>query len=213
MKELVQNILVYVVIVSVLRGLITNPKYAQYFQFFSGLIMILLMLSPLLSLFQYENTWYDILEENVLKMDLDEIQGEMKIADNSFQDMLQKEYTDTIAEQVTTMAQEKGMTLEDVKVTLKEEDDEWEIAEITGKTNGETYENKNTNKNDLKTDDKKKSNTEEEERISVETIQIGEDSFLQDTDNKEDNSKTAKSLRKQISNYFVIGEDKVHLWK
>lgn len=195
MKEVIQSILVYVVIVSVLRGLITNPKYSQYFQFFSGIVMILLMLSPLLSLLQYENTWYDILEENVLKMDLDEIKGEMKIADNSFQDMVQEEYVDTVAKQVTAMAQEKGIELEDVTVTLNQDSEEWQIAEITAKTNADT-------------------NTEDaDNRISIETIQIGEEKLEKDIANTEDNSKTANSLRQQISNYFVIGEDKVHLWK
>lgn len=195
MKEVIQSILVYVVIVSVLRGLITNPKYSQYFQFFSGIVMILLMLSPLLSLLQYENTWYDILEENVLKMNLDEIKGEMKIADNSFQDMVQEEYVDTVAKQVTAMAQEKGIELEDVTVTLNQDSEEWQIAEITAKTNADT-------------------NTEDaDNRISIETIQIGEEKLEKDIVNTEDNSKTANLLRQQISNYFVIGEDKVHLWK
>lgn len=193
-KELIQNILVYVVIVSVLRGLITNPKYSQYFQFFSGIIMILIMLSPLLSFFNAENAWYDLLEENIFKMDLAEIEGEIKIADESFQDVVKQEYADTVENQVTRMADENGIELENVSVVLKEKKDELAIAEITAKT----------------TDVKVKTG---KDLISIETIQIGQEMQGEEVHGQEDNSREARTLRKQICNQFVLGEDKVHLWK
>lgn len=188
MKELVQNILVYVVIVSVLRGLITNPKYSQYFQFFSGIIMILLMLSPILSVLDYENQWYEILEEKILQMDLAEIKEEMQVANDRFADMVEEEYQETAAEQIKKLAEQKGVSVKDAKVILKREEEEWEIEEITVTTGNLP---------------------ESGQELSVETIQIGEDKQIEE----EDTSKAAKSLRKQICSYFVIGEDKVHIWK
>ncbi len=130
MKQLVQNILVYVVIVTVLRGLISNPKYSQYFQFFSGVIMILLMMSPILTVFQYENEWYSILEEKVLKMDLDHIKEEMNIADGRFEEMVREEYKETVKKQVMMMAEENGLNAEEVLVDIKQGDEEWQIQEI-----------------------------------------------------------------------------------
>ena len=67
MKEFVQNILIYTIIITVLRGLITGPKYRQYFQFFSGVILILLFLGPVLSLFRSDRDWYRVLEEKLLR--------------------------------------------------------------------------------------------------------------------------------------------------
>lgn len=194
MKELIQNILVYVVIVSVLRGLITNPKYSQYFQFFSGIIMILIMLNPLLSFFYAETAWYDLLEGNILKMDLAEIEGEIKIADESFQDVVKQEYADTVKNQVTRMADENGIELENVDVVLEENEGGLTIAEITGKT---------TNIEEKKSED----------LISIETMQIGEEVQSQKVYGQENNSKGVRTLRRQICNQFVLGEDKVHLWK
>ena len=49
MHEFIQNILIYVVIITVLRGIITNDIYKQYFKFVSGLVMILLMMLPVLN--------------------------------------------------------------------------------------------------------------------------------------------------------------------
>ena len=189
MKEIVQNILVSVIIVTVLRGLITNPKYGQYFQFFSGIIMILLMLSPILSVFHFENEWYSVLEEKVLQMDLGHIKEEMNIADGRFEEMVREEFKETVKKQVMVMAEENGVEAQEVSVEIREGDEEWQIAEIEVMAEAVPEYKKET--------------------FSVETVQIeGGDDMRQ-----ENSSGSAKALRRQICNYFVIGEDKVHIWK
>lgn len=191
MKQLVQNVLVYVVIVTVLRGLISNPRYSQYFQFFSGIIMILLMLSPILSVFNFENEWYSFLEEKVLQMDLEHIKEEMNIADGKFEEMVKEEYKETIKKQVVVMAEEKGVQAEEVSVEILQGETEWQIAEIAvmagtiPKDGGE------------------------KEKLSVEAVQI-EQKGKGDINNI---SKDELALKKQICSYFAIGEDKVHIWK
>lgn len=188
MKELIKNILVYVVIVSVLKSLVTNQKYRQYFQFLSGLIMILLMLTPIISLLDGENTWYNVLEEQFLQMDLTEVEDQMKIADGKFAKAVEQEYQETVAAQVKTLAQQKGMAVEDAKVVLKKEKDAWMIQEISLTANKDTG---------------------AEREISVETVQMEKENEVK----KEDTSGKARALRKQLCDYFVLGEDKVHIWK
>lgn len=191
MKELVQNILVYVVIVSALKGLITNPKYSQYFQFFSGIILILLLLSPILNLLEYESRWYDILEEKVLQMDLDEIKEEMKIADEKFAGMVEEEYKQALLGQVEDMAEGHGVGIKEANVELAWSGGEWEIEEVSVMTKEGPQAG------------------QQDERISIEAVIIGENNKIR----QEDTSKNAKALRKDICSSFIVGKDKVHIWK
>lgn len=46
MQEWIRQIIIYVILVTVLRGLIMKPQYEQYFRFFSGIVLILLVVSP-----------------------------------------------------------------------------------------------------------------------------------------------------------------------
>lgn len=190
MKELVQNILVYVVIVTVLRGLISNPRYSQYFQFFSGVIMILLMLSPVLSVFDFENEWYSLLEEKLLQMDLDHIKEEMSIADGRFEEMVKEEYKETVEKQVMIMAEENGVQAEDVSVEIFQGEEEWQIAEIAVAAGEISKEGSGQGE------------------LSVEAVQIEEK-----RKDIKSISKDEKALKRQICSYFAIGEDKVHIWK
>ena len=120
-------------------------------------------------------------------MDLAEIEEEMHIADERFADMLEKEYQETATEQIRAMAEQNGVFVEDAGVTLKRDGEEWAIEEITVT----------------------RKQTQEDGKLSVEAVQMeGERQTA-----KEDTSKKAESLRKQICSYFVIGEDRVHIWK
>lgn len=78
LQKVIQSVLVYILIVTVLRGIVKNPRYGQYFQFFSGVILILILISPVLSLFRSEDGWYRYLEENMLQLDRNRIDSEMQ---------------------------------------------------------------------------------------------------------------------------------------
>lgn len=192
MKEFVQNILIYVIIIAVLRGLINGPKFQQYFQFFSGVVLILLFLTPMLSFFQGERDWFHIMEEKFLQMDLDDIKGEMKVAEEGFEEILCKRYEEVVKEQVELLAQEKGVELEDTYVALKRQEDTWEVAEVSGRIAGEEEAGEALSK------------------AAVETVTIGEEPIREE---QEDTSKKGKELKKQICSSFTLGKEQVHLWK
>ena len=46
MEKIICNVLIFTIITSVLKGLIIKDEYKQYFQFFCGLIMILIVITP-----------------------------------------------------------------------------------------------------------------------------------------------------------------------
>ena len=218
MKEFVQNILIYTIIIGVLRGLITGPKYRQYFQFFSGVVLILLFLGPVFSLFRSDGDWYRMLEEKFLQMDLAEIRDEMRVAEEGFEEMLCKRYEQAVKEQVELLAQEKGVSLMDARVTLRRAGDSWEVAQVSGKiaeegggTRGEA------NKGEYAGEASGESSggggqegSSDVEKVAVEAVTIGEEPM---EDRQEDASRRGKELKKQICHSFALGKEQVYLWK
>lgn len=209
MKEFVQNILIYTIIITVLRGLITGPKYRQYFQFFSGVILILLFLGPVLSLFRSDRDWYRVLEEKLLQMDLAEIQGEMRVAEEGFEQMLCKRYEQAVREQVELLAEERGVSLEDAQVTLRRAGDVWEVAQVSGrvvkasgKTGGEASGESSGSSGE--------GGGSDVEKVAVEAVTIGEEPM---EDRKEDTSPRGRELKRQICHSFTLGKEQVYLWK
>lgn len=66
MEKIICNVLVFTVITSVLKGLIIKDEYKQYFQFFCGLIMILIVITPFIKFLSSDNDYYDILQKTYI---------------------------------------------------------------------------------------------------------------------------------------------------
>ena len=133
LQKVIQSVLVYILIVTVLRGIVKNPRYGQYFQFFSGVILILILISPVLSLFRSEDGWYRYLEENMLQLDRNRIDSEMRIADGK----LKEQYQKAIQEQILFLASEEQITLSDLTIELNQKETGWEIRKIEGRAENE----------------------------------------------------------------------------
>ena len=133
LQKVIQSVLVYILIVTVLRGIVKNPRYGQYFQFFSGVILILILISPVLSLFRSEDGWYRYLEENMLQLDRNRIDSEMRIADVK----LKEQYQKAIQEQILFLASEEQITLSDLTIELNQKETGWEICKIEGRAENE----------------------------------------------------------------------------
>ena len=70
MQEWIRQIIIYVILVTVLRGLIMKPQYEQYFRFFSGIVLILLVVSPVLRVIHQDTAWHDTVEQYLFQMDV-----------------------------------------------------------------------------------------------------------------------------------------------
>lgn len=137
LQKIIQSMLIYIVIVSVLRGLISNPKFGQYFQFFSGIILVLLLISPVLSFFHCEDDWYAYLEKNIMQLDTEQIAGDMKIADKHFETMAASQYQMAIEGQVMSLAEQNDAKLDEVEVTIEKNEDTWKVTSVYGQAEDE----------------------------------------------------------------------------
>lgn len=200
MHEFIQNILIYVVIITVLRGIITNDIYKQYFKFVSGLVMILLMMSPVLNFIYDDGEWYRKVEEVIIQSDIDDINDELKTAEGGFEDMLMKNCKSVIAEKVEKLAEKEGIVIGSVDVGIKNKNDEIDIYNID-------VEIITDNKKDVS---QKRDNGEKEiDRVTVDVINIGNERKIRKKEKLSDNEL---HLQSDICDYFILEKDRVTLW-
>ena len=122
MEEWVQRIAIYIVLVTVLRSLIGKPQYQQYFRFVSGLILILLLITPVLGLLEDDSSLYRILNQYVYQQDLDDITSSLQLAEGQMKELIREKYKDTVSSQVMELAERQGLVVQEVQVTLDDQD-------------------------------------------------------------------------------------------
>lgn len=187
-------------IITVLRGLIADSKFQQYFQFFSGVILILIFLVPVLAFFRGDESFYHVLEQNLVQMDLADIKKEMRVAEDGFERVLCRRYEEELKEQVELLAQQKGLALEDTQVLLEKKGNVWEVAEVSGKIAG---------KNGQESEENMKKAGNGIDKVAVEAVTIEESA----EGKEEDQSHRGRALKKQICSSFALGKEQVHIWK
>lgn len=123
MEEWVQRIAIYIVLVTVLRSLIGKPQYQQYFRFVSGLILILLLITPVFGLLSDDSRLYGILNRYVYQQDLDDIESSLQLAEGQMQELIREEYRNTVSRQIKELAGKQGLTVQEIQVTLDSGDE------------------------------------------------------------------------------------------
>lgn len=123
LQQVIQNILVYVVMVTVLKGLIGNKKFLEIFRFAGGMILIMLCLSPILSVFSSDDSWYQGLEENIMAGDREQIEQEVNLAEGRFEEILMQECEKEIEVQFRQLVRDEGEEPGSVNVEMKRDEE------------------------------------------------------------------------------------------
>lgn len=76
--EWIENIAFYLVILTVAIQLIPNNSYKKYIRFFTGLILVIMLSSPILKIFGMEEVFRDFYESAEYEQKMKEIENATK---------------------------------------------------------------------------------------------------------------------------------------
>ena len=112
--EWIQNLAFYLVIVTAVLQIIPGKGYKKYVQFFSGMVMILLMLTPIFKLTGIENRFYDLYHSQEYEMEKEEIEKQKDYFEGlDILDFLPEEYGQ---EEQNAENTKKGIEVEEIQV-------------------------------------------------------------------------------------------------
>lgn len=74
----IENIAFYLVIFTGVMQMVPNNNYRKYIQFFSGLVLVILLMNPLLKLFGMEQKIKEIYDNSLYEQKIEEIEEATK---------------------------------------------------------------------------------------------------------------------------------------
>ncbi len=186
-QEVIKNILVYVMITAVLKGLVSNKGFLEIFRFVSGLILILLFTGPLISWFSSGDNWYLRLEENMFQTDYSQVEQQMTVAQGRFEEILQEECQGKVKQQIKRIIRTEGLQHEEIKTEIIRNKEQLIISKIKVIVR------------------EKESKKEVVDKIRIEVGKEEKVSLKSD--------KQTKLLRESICEKFQLEREKVKVWK
>lgn len=173
-SEWAGSILSFLILISVIRGILPSKKYEPYLRLFSGLMLILLVLQPVTGGLGLEKQIDRAFEAFAFQMDHEELNTKVLGIEKERQEQILKIYENDVAAHVTVMAGEQGIQVESAQVEINgdpESTDYGKVASVKVKlqSGGATGKREGLWKND------EVKEVQPVQNIEVQSVQIGQE--------------------------------------
>lgn len=126
----VKNIAIFLILSGLVYQILPDNRFKKYVQFFIGLILTLMVLSPLLNLWNLEDVLVQAAETFSLDRSRLELQAELENAAIGQEAGVQREYQGMIREKVTGIAEAKGYFVRDFSAELNLDVESEDVGKI-----------------------------------------------------------------------------------
>lgn len=114
----IKNIIVYMILNTIIMNLLGNSSYKKYVSIVSGMILVLIVVSPLMNVMELEDNLDYYLEANDFAVETSDFQNDLQRMEEKQSDAIFSEYQEKIKKQVDNMLREDGIYLVTFDINL-----------------------------------------------------------------------------------------------
>lgn len=114
----VKNIIYYMIFLAVVNNLLADSKYEKYVRFFAGMVLILLVVSPLTGKMRLDQQISSMFQSISLYNDASDLKSELWGMDDRRLDQIMGKYQEAVEQDVAAMAEASGLTCVDASVRI-----------------------------------------------------------------------------------------------
>lgn len=173
-SEWAGSILSFLILITVIRGILPSKKYEPYLRLFSGLMLILLVLQPVTGGLGLERQIDRAFEAFSFQMDHEELNTRVLGIEKERQEQILKIYENDVAGHVTAMAGEQGLQAESAQVKINGDPESTDYGKVVSvKVKLQSGEATEKQEGLWKNDEVKE--VQPVQNIEVQSVQIGQE--------------------------------------
>ncbi len=195
----VRNIVIYMILNTIIMNLLGNSSYKKYVSIVSGMVLVLLVVSPFMKFLKVEDKLDYYLDYNGFAVETADFENSLRTMEEEQLELVFTEYSEKVRSQVDTMLQGEGLKLTDFKLIFDRDKNSLNFGGILG----------------MKIKAEYGSETEEQaERIFVEDIEVTRLETDLGTDQKplqKAPSPAEISIKIKLSDFYNIKPDNINI--
>lgn len=197
----VKNIVIFLVLTTIITNLLGKSSYKKYVNLVTGIILVILVISPLLKLFQLDKTLDYYFTNNSLLAEAEDINDELVNAEENQKDTIFEEYKTEIGKQVGNLLEKEDLYLVSCEVTVDEDESSSSYGNILSMDVTASY---------IRSD--KEQESSEIKDIKIEDIKIGED-MEPGKDDENDNTLSPSEINAKnlLSDFYNMNPDNINI--
>ena len=119
----VKNIIYYMIFLSVVSNLLADSKYEKYIRFFAGMVLILLVVSPLTGKLRLDEQISSMFRSISLYNDTADLKSQLWEMDDKRLDRIMGKYEEAVEQDVAAMAAADGFACVNARVQIDSKSD------------------------------------------------------------------------------------------
>lgn len=117
----VKNIIYYMIFLAVVNNLLADSKYEKYIRFFAGMVLILLVVSPLTGRLRLDQQISSMFQSISLYNDANDLKSELWEMDDRRYEQIMGKYGEAVEQDIAAMAQADGLTCVSAQVQIDQD--------------------------------------------------------------------------------------------
>lgn len=202
-SKMVESVVVYVVLITIITNLIGNSSYRKYIQVFIGMLLILIVLSPILKLLNWDEKLEFHINMNELTVTNEEMKEQLSMVEGEQKKWILTEYKKSIEVTLEQLVETEGCKFKSCNITFDETNENFgEIESIFMICKEED----NISTEEIKRSIESNSLIKKIEEIKIPSIKIEEKSVYQELEQEEkklQKNQTKVTVEKNIKKSMV----------
>ena len=197
----IKNIVFYMLLNTVLMNLLGNSRYKKYVSIVSGLILVMIVISPLIKILHLDDELDYKIRSKEFAVETADFQNSLDIMEKNKTDLIFNEYKEKIKNQVGEIMESQGLYLVDLDISINMDSEHEDFGEITSMS----ILAKDT-KEDLESKSLK-------ERIEIEEVRISAINHNQDEAQSQEKIYSAEeiAIKMKLSDFYNIETENINI--
>lgn len=115
----IRNIICYLLFITVIENLLPGKKYGKYLKLFSGMVLILLIMQPIVNGLRLEDKIAHYYEAFVFQYESDDLKQELLGIEDQRLEQMFRQYESAVAEDINQMVEEAGLLVVSSEVSIQ----------------------------------------------------------------------------------------------
>lgn len=197
--EWVRSIVIYMILNTVIMNLIGKSSYKKYISVISGMILVLIIITPILEIMNIEDTIDFYIASNDSSMEAASFKDSLRKMEEDQIDEIFAQYKENIWKDVETIIEDENLKLADLSMEINRDENSLTFGHIS--------------KMNIKIRKEEETNSNKEDIIQFERIEIDPISFSKNSKKDDVNPPSPIEIRikNKLSDFYNIKGDNINI--
>ena len=196
----IKNIIIYLVLTTIITNLLGKSAYKKYVNLITGIILLILVISPLFKLFNLEDSLDYFFSANNLLAESKDINIKFDDMEDKKKETIILAYKEKIKTQIETILESENLYINSIVLTIDEENDSLTYGQINALDIIASYIRVKDDVDSKKID-----------KINIGKIKIGDNNESDEINVREILTPSEINVKKRLSDFYNMNPDNINI--